>query len=97
MAAWIWMMSGFASDPRHPLGIGGKRQGDAFCSGRNGREYRVGLRDRQLAREGTVADEHPDMIDPEAHQRASLLGGLHLVDLHQHAAEPNSWRGERPR
>src|SRR5208282_4475628 len=37
-----------------------------------------------------------NMVDPELGQCQSLLRSLNLEDLHQHPAEPNKWRRNRP-
>jgi len=36
--------------------------------------------------ERTVADEHPDVINPEPDQRSGLFRSLDLEDLHEHVA-----------
>ena len=59
-------------------------------TGRYGCEYRFGLGNRELARERTIADEYPDMIDPQLDQGSSLFACLDLEDLHQHIAAPTS-------
>jgi hypothetical protein len=69
--------------------VGRERQRDALMTGRYGGEYRIGPGNRELARECTIADEHPDMINPQPDQRSSLFGGLDLEDLHQHIAAPD--------
>ena len=53
-------------------------------------EDRVGLSNRKLARKKTIADEHPDMIDPEPGQRGGFFRSFDLEDLHQHVAHPTS-------
>ena len=77
-------------DPSDLFEVCRERQRDALMTGRYGGEYRIGPGNRKLARERTIAYEHPDMIDPQPDQRSSLFGGLDLEDLHQHIAAPDS-------